>query len=105
MKRKDHICTLNLSAPSLEPTSEAVSPTRKRLAEGFARLEKIERQRAQGHNSILSRFVEQRIIWRELLRLELQDIEEADEQIERICSAVGIGSRSLFTVYTEEHHG
>jgi hypothetical protein len=102
MKRKEHICTLNLSAPSREPTAEAVCPARKRLAKGFARLEKIERERAQGRDWIFSRFAEHRIIWRELLQLELQD---TDEQIERICSAVGIGSRSLFTGYTEEHHG
>lgn len=102
MKRKDQIRTLNLWAPSREPTAEAVCPARKRLSEGFARLEKIERERSQGRDSIFSRFVEQRIIWRELLWLELQD---TDEQIERICSAVGTASRSLFTDHTEERYG
>jgi hypothetical protein len=42
-------------------------------------------RRAEEEDDALGGFVEERIVWRELLELELQEI---DEQIERI-SAVG----------------
>ena len=90
MTRKSQFCTLNLS-PRTGPAEPAVCPTRKRLAEAFAYLEKIERQRACGRASLFARFMEQRIIWRELLELELQD---ADEQIERISAAAALGGAS-----------
>jgi hypothetical protein len=38
----------------------------------------------------LGKSAEERVIWRELLELELQDV---DEQIERISAAVQNGSR------------
>jgi hypothetical protein len=83
MSRKNQICTLNLSsqvpAPRLH-VAQVVCPTRKRLTEGFAHLERLDQERAHGRNPIMGRFMEQRIVWRELLELELQ---ATDEQIER----------------------
>lgn len=87
MKRINEICTLNLSArvlPNQEQAVPAVCPTRKRLAEAFAVFDKLERQRAHGYDPVFCHLMEQRIIWRELLDLELQD---ADEQIARISAA------------------
>lgn len=89
MNLGNHICTLNLSSQVPTPpqnAAQAVCPTRKRLAEGFAYLGRLEWERAQGLNPIIGRFVEQRIIWRELLELEIQ---ATDEQIERISAAAG----------------
>ena len=91
MKRKNQICTLNLSdwAPTVPVrVAPAVCPTQKRLADAFACLEKLERQRAHGQGPVFGKFVEERIIWRELLDLELQAV---DEQIERISAAAGDG--------------
>jgi hypothetical protein len=82
MNRKNQIWTPNLSSqipPRLEHAAQPVCPTRKRLAEGFAYLERLDAERGRGSNSILGRFMEQRIIWRELLELERH---AADEQIE-----------------------
>lgn len=55
-----------------------------RLAEARDRLEHLDRERSWSGNPLLGKAVEQRIVWRELLDLELQDF---DEQIERICGA------------------
>jgi len=56
-----------------------------RLAEARTRLDRLDRERSCSGNPLLGKAVELRIVWRELLDLELQDI---DEQIERICGAV-----------------
>jgi hypothetical protein len=85
--RRNQFCTLNLfgpASPLSDQTAAAHSPTRKRLAEGFAYLEVLTRERAHGRNPVFRRFMEWRIIRRELLELEAQ---AADEQIERIPTA------------------
>ena len=55
-----------------------------RLAEAAARLERLHQERASAGDQILGMATEKRIIWRELLDLELQDF---DEQNERLSSA------------------
>jgi hypothetical protein len=62
----------------------ATSSLYERLAESRARLDRLDRERSRTGNRLLGKGVEQRIIWLELLDLELQDI---DEQIERVCGA------------------
>ena len=57
-------------------------PTRQRLAQAFSSLENIELVRNRRSDRYFGRSAEERIIWRELLELELQYV---DEQIERIC--------------------
>jgi hypothetical protein len=88
VKRRSWFCTLNLC--SQEPTREqpalALGPTRKRLAEGWAYLEKLDWERAQGRNPFFGRLMEQRIIRRELIELERQ---AAREQIVGISAAAG----------------
>jgi hypothetical protein len=54
------------------------------LSLAFARLQTIQDMRAQRQDPRFGRSVEDKIVWRELLDLELQ---EADEQIERIAEA------------------
>jgi hypothetical protein len=81
---KNPIWRLNLlrwlvNAPQL--VAQAGSSTQKRLAKAFAFVESLERQRAEGQNPFLGKIVEDRMIWRELLELELQDIDEQMEQI------------------------
>jgi hypothetical protein len=86
MNRRSRNSTFNLSkptAPSRERTAPAICPRRKRLAEGFAYLERLDSERAQGRNPVSGSFMERLIVWRELVELELQS---ADEQIERICA-------------------
>lgn len=58
-----------------------------RLVEEKACLEHLECERAHLHNPGFGKTSEERIIWGELLDLELQDI---DEQVSRICQAAGI---------------
>ena len=84
MSRKNQICTLNLSDwPSTGPerASQPVCATQERLAEAFACLEKLERQRADERYPFFGKFLEERIIWRELLELELQGVDEQSERI------------------------
>jgi hypothetical protein len=47
-----------------------------RLAEENARIESLEAERERLHDSRFAKTIEQRIIWSELLELELQDIDE-----------------------------
>ena len=86
MNRKNKLCTLNLSQELPHPveTAPIECPTRKRLAGAFALLETLDAQRVDGEDPAFDNALEQRIIWREVLELELQ---AADEQIERIASA------------------
>jgi hypothetical protein len=57
--------------------------TRQRLLQGYLSLERLERDRIVAADPELGKQTEYGIIQRELLELELQDI---DEQLERICS-------------------
>jgi hypothetical protein len=59
-------------------------PVHQRLEEGKQRLEEIEAERQKRRDREFDREEEERIIWGELLDLELQDI---DEQIRRIRNA------------------
>ncbi|HZT32277.1 MAG TPA: hypothetical protein VFA33_20485 [Bryobacteraceae bacterium] len=66
-----------------------------RLAEGRARLQRLDLERSLSGDPLFGKAIEQRIVWRELLDLELQDF---DEQIERICAATqDIGERGAGT--------
>jgi hypothetical protein len=65
-------------------------PTHERLARAFSRLEDMQLVRIEWDDPHLGKSAEERVIWRELLELELQDV---DEQIERISAAVQNGSR------------
>jgi len=56
------------------PVKASDCPTRERLGRGFARLRDI--QQARVRNPSFGRSEEYRIIWRELLDLELQYIDE-----------------------------
>ena len=56
-------------------------PQQERLAKAVAYLERLDVERFSHGNPNLGKSVEERIIWRELLDLELQ---EFDEQIERL---------------------
>lgn len=53
-----------------------VCPARQRLAEAFARLLRIDLERLETDDPLYARPEEDRIVWRELLDLELQDIDE-----------------------------
>ena len=57
------------------------SQLKERLAKGVASLERLDVDRISHGDPNLGRPIEKRIIWRELLDLELQ---EFDEQIERL---------------------
>lgn len=58
------------------------SPLASRLAQEKASLDQLDLQRDSRHDTGFEKMTEQKIIWNELLDLELQDI---DEQISRIC--------------------
>lgn len=57
---------------------------RNRLVEGCKTLEALDRERRAQRNPLIGKAVEQRIIHRELLELELQDL---DDQMDRIREA------------------
>jgi hypothetical protein len=55
-----------------------------RLLKGREYLERLDQERTTRGEPLFGKSIEERIIWRELLDLELQ---EFDAQIERICHA------------------
>ena len=67
----------------------SASTTWKRLAEEQACLEHLDAERAYRGDSGFGKTTEDRIVWGELLDLELQDI---DEQVSRICQTAGDAS-------------
>lgn len=87
MNWKSQICKLNLSAGEIPPRVQPAScPARQRIVEAFSLLEGIQLDRACRRDPLFGRLVEDRIVWRELIELELQEI---DQQIERISDAAG----------------
>jgi hypothetical protein len=56
-----------------------------RLAKAVAHLERLDEERSSCGNPNLGKAIQERIVWRELLDLELQDF---DEQIEQLLEAV-----------------
>ncbi len=60
-------------------------PLRQRLTEEVARLELLDADRERRNDSRFGKSTEDRIVWGELIELELQDI---DEQVNRICTGV-----------------
>jgi hypothetical protein len=62
------------------------STIRQRLAEGKACLEWLDAEQDRRGDSGFEKATENRIVWRELLDLELQDV---DDQLHRICDAAG----------------
>jgi hypothetical protein len=86
MSRKTQICTLNLLAYTPPNVRAASCPTRQRLVQGFSRLQDIQLVRNHRQDPYFGKTIEERIVWRELLELELQDV---DEQIERVSVATG----------------
>jgi len=89
MNPKKYLCTLNIGAEDAPPVEARDAPTRRRLARAFTRLQNIQLVRAHRQDPLFGKSTEERIIWRELLDLELQDV---DEQIERILAAAGAGA-------------
>jgi hypothetical protein len=84
-----------LSLPNGEsgrfPTS---CPTRRRLARAFSVLENIVWTRRRYQDPLFGKAAEERIVWRELLELELQSI---DEHLDKISAEAGkLGLRSVF---------
>jgi hypothetical protein len=77
---------LNTDPPANVPPPAC--PTRERLADAFALLDKILVDRMCQEDVAWGRLIEDRIVWRELIELELQEV---DEQIERIAAATGSG--------------
>ena len=75
MNREGHFCTLNLlsDSPDTRPANAvALSPIARRLAKGFAYLDRLDRERAQGRNPMIGSFMEHIIVRRELVELEFQ---------------------------------
>jgi hypothetical protein len=69
-----------------ETEMRRMQTTRHRLAEAVARLERLDAERERRGDSRFGQTTENRIIWGELIELELQEI---DEQVGRICNSSG----------------
>jgi len=84
------MCTLDLSGP-LPPLEESpICQNHRRLMRAFCLLEEIQLARNLRGDLLYGKAVEERIVWRELLDLELQD---ADDQVERLLTAAQDGCR------------
>jgi hypothetical protein len=68
------------------PVEERCLAAQNRLAEEKASLDRLDREREHRGDPSFGRPTEDRIVWGELLDLELQDI---DEQLNRICRTAG----------------
>lgn len=68
------------AGPPLEHSEGFTSAARQRLARGAALLRQLELERESRDDPAFGRAAEERIIWRELFDLELQEV---DEQITR----------------------
>ena len=68
-----------------------IQATRQRMAEAVVRLERLDAERERRGESRFGRTTENRIIWSELIELEMQEI---DEQVSRICSSAGQATQS-----------
>ena len=91
MDRKTQICTRNLLAAEAPSNVRAAScSTRQRLVQGFSRLQDIQLVRNHRQDPHFGKVLEERIIWRELLELEVQDV---DELIERVSGPTGSNLR------------
>ena len=86
MNGKNQIRAASLPAYSVSSDCAPGSATRQRLRQSFSRLQYIQLVRSLQQDSLFGKFAEDRIIWRELVELELQYV---DEQIERISTAAG----------------
>lgn len=79
MSWKSPICTLNLTPTAepaaISPTSAAECPTRKRLAKAASRLRNIDLVRNHRRDPQFGKAMEEQLVWRELLELELQEAE------------------------------
>jgi hypothetical protein len=94
MKRESQICTLNLGAGNVRPVRAHNCPTRHRLAQAFSRLQSIQLARNHLQNPLFEKHNEDRIIWRELLDLELQDIDERMEDYQRLQESLSVAELS-----------
>lgn len=83
-RMKSQLCTLNLRAGDMPAVRVPLCPTRQRLTQAFSRLQDIQLVRNHRQDPFFGKSAEERVIWRELLDLELQDV---DEHLERISAA------------------
>ena len=86
MNPSKRICALNLSGTTHDQIRP--SPTCQRLARSFSELQKIQSERDHRQDPRFGTLVEDQIVWRELLDLELQEV---DEHIARIAVPEGSG--------------
>jgi len=89
MNPKNRICALNLS-DGYGAVRGCTSAVQQRLARSFSRLKDIQLVRDQLQAPNFGKSAETRIIWRELLDLELQEV---DQQIEQILAAASANPR------------
>lgn len=105
MTWKKRLCTLDLSDVPLIPQARTVRPVdrnRKRLEASHACLEMLSSGELRDQDPEIKRMLEERIIWRELLELELHDI---DGEIERIVAIAGDHSiRLAVEPYQGDNH-
>jgi hypothetical protein len=73
-------------ADQAKPEACAAKTIRQRLAEERACLEDLDAERDRRGDAAFGKTIEDRIVWGELLELELQEI---DEQVSRICRVTG----------------
>jgi len=105
-ERESAQASFALRPPASEPESPPVrkckmEAIRERLAAAEAFLEDLDVERELRGDSGFGRSAEDRVVWAELLELELQDI---DEQVSRICSTAGAGgSPSRERSWAEKH--
>ena len=84
MRWKNPLCSLNLSPDDARIARAPDCPNRRRLARATRRLQNIQFARNLLKNPAFGRVAEERIIWRELLDLELQLVDEELQHMEEL---------------------
>ena len=74
MNPKSRACTLNVGA--IDMAAAPACPSRERLAKSFARLQNIQRLRDLLGDPLFEKVSEGQLVWRELLELELQAVDD-----------------------------
>jgi hypothetical protein len=91
MRTKNQVCTLNLTVDGESPVPFPVCPTRARLAEAYRCLRDIQLVRNHRGDPSFQKSLEQRMIWRELIDLEVQAL-DVSNNVEAQCADRPVGA-------------
>jgi hypothetical protein len=89
---RNRLCTLNPWGADTQRVRVPDSPSHQRLAQAFSCIQDIQAERDHRGNPRFGKYLEHRLVWRELIELELYEL---DEHIERMWAAAGVSECNL----------